>query len=221
MEISIRTGQSENTNRHYANLIDFAKGTFQVKDILYRWSAQDCMTMDGVPYVGNLTSQSTDIYVATGFSKWGMTNGTAAAMILKDLITKRESPWEPVFNPSRIPNIKKLIVQGTDFAVNYVAGKLRATDDNEEINRGEAKIINVDGKMAGAYRDENDKLYIVDITCTHMGCELQWNEAERSWDCPCHGSRFNYEGHIIEGPALYPLKKIENAPNKVEPNVFQ
>ncbi len=216
-----KTGQSENANRHYANLIDFAKSTFQVKDIPYRWSAQDCMTMDGVPYVGNLTSQSTDIFVATGFGKWGMTNGTAAAIILKDLITKRESPWAPVFNPSRIPNIKNLIVQGTDFVVNYVSGKLQATEDNEGINIGEAKIINVDGKIAGAYRDENDKLHIVDITCTHMGCELQWNEAERSWDCPCHGSRFDYEGHIIEGPALNPLKKIENGPNKVEPNVIQ
>jgi glycine/D-amino acid oxidase-like deaminating enzyme/nitrite reductase/ring-hydroxylating ferredoxin subunit len=216
-----KTGHCDNTNVHYSNLIDFASSNFPVQDISYRWSTQDCMTMDGVPYVGNLTSQSPDIYVATGFGKWGMTNCTAAATILKDLILKGESPFSPVYAPSRIPNIKNFIMQNADVAANYVSGKLRATADDEEINKGEAKIINVNGKTAGAYRDENDKLHIVDITCTHMGCELQRNDAERSWDCPCHGSRFDYKGHIIEGPALNPLKEIEEGPNKVEPNIFQ
>jgi len=216
-----KTGQCDNTNIHYNNLIDFAKSSFEVQNIPYRWSTQDCMTVDGVPYVGSLTSQRPDIYVATGFGKWGMTNSTAAAMILKDIITKGASPWTSVYNPTRFPNIKNLIVQNADVAANYVSGKLSTGADNEEISIGEAKVINVDGKLAGAYRDENDSLHIVDITCTHVGCELNWNDAERSWDCPCHGSRFDYEGKIVEGPALNSLKPIEESPNKVEPNVFQ
>ena len=216
-----KTGHCDNTNIHYTNLIDFAKSNFQVQDIPYRWSTQDCMTMDGVPYVGHLTSQSPNIYVATGFGKWGMTNSTAAAMILRDLITKGDNPWASIYNPTRFPNIKNLIVQNADVAVNYVSGKLDAGADNEEIVKGQAEVINVDGKLAGAYRDEDDKLHILDITCTHMGCELHWNAAETSWDCPCHGSRFDFEGRIIEGPALNNLKRIEEGPNKVEPNVYQ
>ncbi len=216
-----KTGHCENTNLHYSNLIDYAKSTFQVQDIPYRWSTQDCMTLDGVPYVGNLTAQSPGLYVATGFGKWGMTNSTAAAMIIKDLIKKGDSPWAPVYNPSRFSHVKEFVVQNLDVAKSFISGKLEQTSENEEVGKGEAKIISVDGKKAGAYRDENDKLHLLDITCTHLGCELEWNSAERSWDCPCHGSRFDYEGNIIEGPALNCLKEIKEGPNKVEPNVFQ
>jgi glycine/D-amino acid oxidase-like deaminating enzyme/nitrite reductase/ring-hydroxylating ferredoxin subunit len=216
-----KTGHCENTNLHYSNLIDYAKSTFQVQDMPYRWSTQDCMTTDGVPYVGNLTSQSPNVYVATGFGKWGMTNSTAAAMIIKDLITKGDSPWASVYNPSRFSHVKEFLVQNLDVAKSYISGKLEQTSENRGVGKGEAKIINVDGKKAGAYRDENDKLYLLDITCTHVGCELEWNSAERSWDCPCHGSRFNYQGDIIEGPALNSLKQIEEGPNKVEPNIYQ
>ncbi len=216
-----KTGQCDNTNIHYANLLEFAHNYFEVLNVPYRWSTQDCMTMDGVPYVGHLTSQSPDIYVATGFGKWGMTNSTASALILTDLIVKGENPWTQVYNPSRVPSIKNLVTQNVDVAVNYVSGKLARRAVNEKIAQGEAKVISVDGNSAGAYRDENDQLHVVDITCTHMGCELHWNDAERSWDCPCHGSRFDCEGHIFEGPALNRLMEMEEGPNRVEPNVYQ
>jgi len=216
-----KTGQDSNTNQHYSNLIDWAKKTFRVVDIPYRWSTQDCMTLDGVPYVGQLTASSPNLYVATGFGKWGMTNSTAAAMMLTDLIVKGENSWTPVYNPSRFPDLTNLIVQNADVVKNYVSGKLEAPDNDVEIAKGEARVVNVDGERAGAYRDENDKLHLMDITCTHLGCELQWNNAERTWDCPCHGSRFGCQGAIVEGPALNVLKPVEESRNNVEPNVFQ
>lgn len=217
-----KTGQDLNSNMHYNNLVDFANTTFQVQDIPYRWSTQDCMTIDGVPFVGHLTPKSPDLYIATGFNKWGMSNSTVAAMILKDLIVKGDNPWAPVYDPHRliIPSITTFFSQNANVAKELISGKLRPAAEDAQIKKGEAAIINVDGDKAGAYRDENDQLHVLDITCTHLGCELAWNNAERSWDCPCHGSRFSYEGEIIEGPALNRLRKIDEAPNTVEPNIY-
>ncbi|MEN6462161.1 MAG: FAD-dependent oxidoreductase, partial [Syntrophomonas sp.] len=218
-----KTGQSPNTNSHYKNLIDFAQQNFPVINIPYRWSTQDCMTMDGIPYVGNLTSRSQNLYVATGFGKWGMTNSMVSATILTDLITKGDSPWAPVYNPTRfsLAATGNLIVQNANVAIKYISGKLTPALNNVQIAVGEGKVINVDGQKVGAYKDENEKLHVVDTTCPHVGCELAWNEAETSWDCPCHGSRFTYEGNLIEGPALNGLNHPDEGPNKVDPNVYE
>ncbi|MFL0268469.1 FAD-dependent oxidoreductase [Candidatus Clostridium radicumherbarum] len=218
-----KTGSEKNTNRHYETLATFAKDNFQVEDILYRWSTQDCMTADGVPYVGNLTSKTNNIFVATGFGKWGMTNGTAAASILTDLIIKGNSPWSSVYDPSRFDIIAsgaKLVKENLDVAEKLIGGKLAAVPKDVEVNKGEAKVVSINGERIGAFRDENGKLHMVDITCTHLGCELVWNEAEKTWDCPCHGSRFNYDGENVEGPAFNPLNKLSEGPNVKDPNIF-
>lgn len=217
-----KTGSEKNTNIHYENLGDFAKETFDLENILFRWSTQDCMTVDDIPYVGYLTSKTENVLVATGFAKWGMTNGTASAMILTDLITKGESQWAPVYSPSRfdVTSIPKLVSENLDVAVNLVGGKITPVPNDVDIKNGEAKVISVDGERVGAYRDENGKLHVVDITCTHLGCELVWNEAEKTWDCPCHGSRFNYDGDNVEGPAFNRLNHQGEEPNKKDPNIF-
>ncbi len=217
-----KTGDKKNTNIHYENLVNFAKETFDLESILFRWSTQDCMTIDSIPYVGHLTSKATNVFVATGFGKWGMTNSTASAMILTDLITKGESKWSPVYNPSRfdVNSIPKLVSENLDVAVTLVGGKITPIPNDVEIKNGEAKVISVEGESFGAYRDENGKLHIVDITCTHLGCELVWNEAEKTWDCPCHGSRFSYNGDNVEGPAFNQLKHQGEGPNKKDPNIF-
>ncbi len=207
-----KTGQGEDTRIHYQNLVDTAKSTFQMKEILYRWSTQDYTTMDQVPYVGTLTSNTPGIYVATGFRKWGMTNGTAAAMMLKDYIIGKENPWAPVYAPSRFKlaaSAGKFIAENANVAKELIKSKLTPAENDVEIQPGEARVVEIDGKKRGAYRDQKGRLHVVDTTCTHMGCELQWNSAEHSWDCPCHGSRFTYEGEIIEGPAMKPLNKLE------------
>ena len=204
-----KTGQSENTNKHYRALLDFANTLFTIEDISYRWSTQDCMTLDGVPYVGSFTSNTPNLYVATGFGKWGMTNSMVAAIILRDLIVKGQSPWQDVYNPSRktiFASAKNFLVQNFNVAEQLIEGKLESLRENMAIEPGQGKVIKIDGKRIGAFRDEKGTLHLVNTTCTHMGCELNWNSAERSWDCPCHGSRFTYEGDIIEGPAVEPLK---------------
>ncbi|WP_034869637.1 FAD-dependent oxidoreductase [Clostridium lundense] len=217
-----KTGSEKNTNVHYENLADFAKTTLNLESILFRWSTQDCITVDNIPYIGYLTSKTSNILVATGFGKWGMTSGTASAMILTDIITKGESSWQEVYNPSRfdISSIPKLASINLDVASTLLEGKIMPIPNDVKINNGEAKVISVDGERVGAYRDENGKLHIVDITCTHLGCELVWNEAEKTWDCPCHGSRFTYDGDNVEGPAFNHLKYQGEGHNKKDPNIF-
>lgn len=210
-----KTGHGKSTSTHYKNLMDFAHETFQVEEIFYRWSTQDGHTPDGVPYVGQLAPTTPNIYVATAFHKWGMTNSTASAMILRDLIVKGENPWAPVYQPSRVTPTAtaaaSFIKENVDVAINFVSGKfMTATAEIEKnVQQNEGKVMEIEGKRIGAYRDGKGKLHLVDTTCTHMGCEVQWNDAETTWDCPCHGSRYSVEGDIIEGPALKPLKKLQ------------
>lgn len=221
---SHKTAHGENTSTHYDNLRTQVKQIFTVKEELYHWSTQDYHTLDEIPYVGKLTSETQNIFVVTGFRKWGMTNSTAAAIIIKDLIVKGESPWQDIYSPQRGTTVKAagtFIVQNADVAVQLISGKLENPDDKLDIKEGEGKVVEYKGKRTGAYKDQDGKLYLVDLTCTHMGCELKWNDAEKSWDCPCHGSRFNYDGDIIEGPALYPLNHPDEGRNQVEPNVLK
>lgn len=218
-----KTAHGTNMQKHYENLIEFAKQHYDVQELLYRWSTQDYTTLDKVPYVGRLTSKTPNIYVATGYGKWGMTNSTTAAMIIKDLIVKGENPWTDVYNPSRFvlnPSITSFISTNADVAANLIAGKLKPVPNNIEIEKGEAKAVEIEGQKMGAYRDETGQLHTVDTTCTHMGCELKWNDAEKSWDCPCHGSRFTYEGEIIEGPAINKLQHDCHEKNKIDPNIM-
>lgn len=207
-----KTGQGEDTSNHYNKLKDFADGLFEVEDIPYRWSTQDYTTMDEVPYIGHLTSGTPDVYVATGFYKWGMTNGTVAALIFRDLIAKGSNPWQEVYNPSRFTpstSAKNFVKENLNVAKHLIAGKILSVPSDIEIPRGEGKLLELEGQRIGAYRDEQGTLHLLDTTCTHLGCELQWNSAEKSWDCPCHGSRFTYEGDIIEGPALHQLSHVK------------
>lgn len=224
-----KTAHGEITTSHFDNLKKWGKELFQVEDILYKWSTQDYVTLDNVPYIGPLTSSTESIYVATGFGEWGMTTGTAAGIILKDIIISGSSPYMEVFNPSRTLSgdaYKSLLALNFDVAKELILGKFKAPDKHVDIDsyidiaKGTAKIIEIDHSQYGAYRDEEGILHIVDITCTHMGCKLKWNSAEKSWDCPCHGSRFSYEGEILEGPALYPLNHYKEGNNPIDPNIL-
>lgn len=213
-----KTGQGKDMANHYQELFNFAGEVFTMTDIHYRWSTQDCMTLDGVPYVGLYQSDKPDLYIATGFEKWGMTNSMASATILKDLITKGSNPWQEVYNPSRkdiLAQVKTFVVENADVAKHLIKGKIAPIPDAVEINPGEGKVFETDKGRTGVYRDENQELHLVNPTCTHMGCELNWNSAEKSWDCPCHGSRFSWLGDIIEGPAVEPLS-AEKDVNTIE-----
>lgn len=208
---------------HYENLLEFARQHYEVRELCYRWSTQDYTTLDKVPYTGRLTSKMPNVFTATGYRKWGMTNSTASAMIITDLITKGENPWAEVYDPSRFipnPSITSFISINADVAAQLAKGKLKPAEQGIEIEKGEAKSIEVEGQKMGVYRDGKGLLHTVDTTCTHMGCELRWNDAEGSWDCPCHGSRFTYEGEIIEGPAINELQHDCHEKNKLDPNII-
>lgn len=203
-----KAGQSTNTKVHYENLYNFANKLFTIEKIPYRWSTQDCFTLDGIPYVGQYSDDTPNLYLATGFGKWGMTNSMAASSIISDLINKKQNPWQEVYDPSRktiAASSKNFLIQNTDVASQLIEGKLSSGEKSLDLKVGDTTIIKVDGDKLGVFRDKKGDLHFVNTTCTHMGCELKWNNAEWSWDCPCHGSRFTYEGKIIHGPAVKPL----------------
>ncbi|MEK4061262.1 MULTISPECIES: FAD-dependent oxidoreductase [unclassified Paenibacillus] len=206
-----KTGQGICTFGHYENLELFAGELLGIKAIPYRWSAQDLITLDRVPYIGKVSGEE-EIYIATGYRKWGMTSGTLAARMITDQILRKHSPYSELYDPSRFianPSIKNFIVQNTNVAKELVAGKVEIVHKKtRDLEPDEGAVVFHDGKRVGAYRDTDGKLHLVDRTCTHMGCECEWNDGERSWDCPCHGSRYSYEGAVLEGPATVPLTKL-------------
>lgn len=219
-----KTGQGIPTLRHYEALRDFADNTLGAQEILYRWSTQDLTTIDKVPYIGRISSGTSNILVATGFRKWGMSNGTAAALLLRDIVMEKDNPYLELYSPQRFhadPDIKNFVVQNADVAKHLVEGKFEMILPlPEEVRNGEGLVVSNHGRRAGAYRDEEGRLHMVDTTCTHMGCELNWNSGERTWDCPCHASRFSIDGDVIEGPALNPLHLSHDSRNRVEPAIL-
>ncbi|MEH7383482.1 FAD-dependent oxidoreductase [Bacillus sp. JJ1533] len=208
-----QTGERTETKEEYNSLGTFGEKVFNVEDIQYRWSAQDLQTLDKIPYIGELTTGEPNILVATGFRKWGMTNSTAAALLFRDIILKRNNPYRDLYSPARFyahPSLKNFFVNNAKVVKHLIQGKMEIPQKNvADIPNGEGAVISIDGHRKGAYKDENGKLYVVDTTCTHVGCEVHWNNGEKSWDCPCHGSRFSYTGEVLEGPAEKPLQQYD------------
>ncbi|MGJ7922229.1 FAD-dependent oxidoreductase [Neobacillus sp. LXY-4] len=208
-----KTGQSNNTMKHYGALETFGREVLGIESIPYRWSAQDLTTLDKVPYIGPVTAGQPKILIATGYRKWGMSNGTAAALLLCDTVLGKENKFQKLFNPSRFyinPSLKNFFVENGDVVKHLIKGKLEITNLNPNLlPNDEGAVISINGERKGAYKDKEGTLHIVDTTCTHVGCEVEWNCAERTWDCPCHGSRFSYTGEVVEGPAEKPLQKYD------------
>lgn len=207
-----KTGQGEPVMHHYEALQSFATDVFSATTFPYRWSAQDIYTLDHIPYIGTLTDNYPNSFLATGFRKWGMTSGTGAAMLLRDYVIGNETEDMALFQPNRFlidPSLKDFLQQNMDVAKHLIGDKIKPVEKKlDEVQIGEGAIVSKDGSRAGAYRDEQGKLHVVDTTCTHMGCEVHWNNGEQTWDCPCHGSRFNYDGTVMEGPADQPLTSL-------------
>ena len=207
---------------HYGALEQYGRDVFGVENYQYRWSTQDYITTDNVPYIGYLNSVTKNILVATGFAKWGMSNGTLAGIILSDLYIKGKSKYLNTLTPSRSDGYLtgEFFKENADVGVQYLIGKLKIAS-KEMPEKGFGKVVIIDKAKFGVYRDENDIFHIVDTTCTHLGCELKWNPLEKSWDCPCHGSRFGIDGDILEGPATIPLKQYgAETYNEINPNLL-
>jgi Rieske Fe-S protein len=208
---SHKTGQGGDTAERVARLERWARERFDVRSIEYRWSTQDNMPVDGVPYIGRLAPFQKRIWVATGFMKWGLTNGTAAGMILTDLINGRDNPWADLFDATRfkpLASAKELVKENANVGVRFVGDHLGRPDvrSTDELAPGEAGIVRRGAGKVAAYREQDGTLHAVSAVCTHLGCQVKWNEAETSWDCPCHGSRFHFTGRVIQGPAVKDLE---------------
>ena len=203
--IKQRTGDNE-TGGSYDKLREVSKELYPKSKEKYHWSAQDCMTLDGIPYIGRYSDDTPNIYVATGFNKWGMTSSMVSAMIISDMILEKENDFKEIFSPKRfdlslsINNVAKDI---SETAKNFIAQKIYIPSSQiEHIQNGHGGIVEYNGEKVGVYKDKNGKEYIVSTKCAHLGCELKWNADELTWDCPCHGSRFDYKGRLIGGPAV-------------------
>lgn len=202
--ITQRTGENE-YGGSYDKLREFAKSIYPDAKEKYHWSAQDCMTSDGIPYIGRYSDSTPNIYVATGFNKWGMTSSMVSAMIISDLIIENENDFSEIFSPKRFDlslSMNNLAKDLVETAKNFIAQKIYIPDSKiQHIKNGHGGIVEYEGQKVGVYKDEDGKEFIVSTKCAHLGCQLQWNADELTWDCPCHGSRFDYKGKLIEGPA--------------------
>lgn len=202
--------EGDRTPEKYAALLEFAREHFAPTQVTHRWSSQDLSPADGLPYVGGLTPISRKVLIAAGFRKWGLTGGTAAALALVERIEGERTPFAKLTDAWRITprrSAKGVMAEGTKDARHMIGDRLRKPDrgDLGHLAPGEGALLRHNGEVVAASRDERGTLYAVSPTCTHLGCRVLWNAAERSWDCPCHGSRFGQDGAVLEGPATRPL----------------
>ncbi len=175
--------------------------------VLYRWSTQDLYSLDRLPFIGALDKKSR-IFTAAGFGGWGMTGGTAAAMLLRDLVEETENPWAELYDPGRfeLKAVPALARKGAHDAKRLVADRLGTKgNDIGPIDAGSGQIVKLDGEHLAVSRTHDGTLHAVSAVCTHLGCIVSWNDAEHSWDCPCHGSRFAPTGTVLHAPATKPL----------------
>lgn len=204
-----KTGEEQLTNG-YLNLEKEVKRMYPNAEVLYKWSAEDCISLDKIPYIGEFSKLMKNVYVATGFNKWGLTTSNIAANIIKDKIQGRENKYTEIYKSTRLEPIKnkdemKNMLSETKNSLILSKFKLpKQTIDN--IKAGEGKVVKVDNQKIGVYKSETGEIFKVKPICTHLGCELTFNNNDKTWDCPCHGSKFTYEGKAIEVPGIKDLK---------------
>jgi glycine/D-amino acid oxidase-like deaminating enzyme/nitrite reductase/ring-hydroxylating ferredoxin subunit len=208
-----KVGEERETETHYEALETWTRERFGVTSFAFRWSTQDNYAVDGLPYVGPVDRRTDHLFVVTGFGAWGMTNGVAAGMVIRDLIEGRRGEWADVFSPQRTDVARRpgiFLKENMKVAAHWVGDRLSIDEQGpSDLEPGEAAIVDRDGERVAALRDDTGTLRAVSAICTHLGCVVEWNAAERSWDCPCHGSRFGVDGDVIQAPAVEPLERRE------------
>jgi nitrite reductase/ring-hydroxylating ferredoxin subunit len=208
------TGASDARPERFDDLAAFARAHWDVAEVTHRWSAQDPVPYDHLPMIGPYRPGSANLWVSTGFMKWGFATATFGAQLLADAIRDRPSPWAETFTPNRLSarSAGELGELGAKFVGDFAADRIRPPQARsvDDVPRGEARVLpeGAAGRR-GVYRDADGGLHAVSLRCTHMGCLLRFNAAETSWDCPCHGSRFDVDGAVLEGPAVTPLERRE------------
>ena len=208
-----KTGEKKDLSQSYVDLEKVAKQIDPQCNIIYRWCTEDCITLDKIPYIGEFSSMMANVYLGTGYNKWGMTSSNIAANIIVDKILGKENPYEEVFTSTRMEPIKNRQEVGNivkEVAQSLIVSQFKIPQEKlSNISIGEGGIVEIEGQKIGIYRDENNKTFAIKPTCSHLGCELTWNNLEKTWDCPCHGSRFTYTGKSIYDPSIRDLQRIE------------
>ena len=205
-----KVGEADDTEQRYQRLAEYARQHFSVETVDFYWSTQDMVSFDNLPYIGKLTPFNQHTYVATGFSLWGMTKSTLSAMILSDTILGNPNPWAELYDATRpSPFVTQDSMKNNlDVGTRWVGDRFKGLFDSpEKVAPGKGKVVTASGKKVAAYRDDSGTLHQVSAMCPHLGCIVDWNAAENSWDCPCHGSRFTPDGDILHGPAVNGLEQ--------------
>lgn len=201
-----KTGAPIDLSNSYRYLEEIAKSLCPEGSIKYHWNTEDCITLDKIPYIGKFSGLWENAYVATGFNKWGITTSHIAAEIITDQILGQENEYEEIFKATRVEPVKnrKEVGNMVKESINsLIVRKLEVPQEEaNQIQAGEGKIVEVNGQKIGIYKDEKGEVYKVNPICKHLGCELAWNNLEKTWDCPCHGSRYDYKGNLIYGPSV-------------------
>lgn len=208
-----RTAGEENTERCFLQLEAHLRKYFEIAEVKYAWSSQYFEPSDGLPYIGHLPGHPGNIYVATGFGGNGMTYSSMAATILKSMILGEEDTSRGLFDPNRIKPVAGFVnfIKHNGEVAKNILGKLWPVDKLNGLASmapGEGRIVKYDGEMIALHKDEHGILHGVHPHCSHMQCTIAWNSAESSWDCPCHGARFDIDGQVLTGPASIALDKV-------------
>lgn len=208
-----KTGHDD-PEQAFADLEKYARKYYNVSSVKYRWSSQYYIPVDGFPYIGQLPFEADGIYCATGYNGNGMMLGTISGKILSDLVIGNKSKYEEVFSTSRIKPVDgftEFVKENADVAYHFIADRLsiHETDSLKGLQNDSGKVVEVDGQKIAAYRDKDGEIHALSPVCTHAKCIVNWNQEEKSWDCPCHGARYDINGTVITGPAVKDLPKID------------
>jgi glycine/D-amino acid oxidase-like deaminating enzyme/nitrite reductase/ring-hydroxylating ferredoxin subunit len=208
-------GTAEVTGQ-WEELLSWTREQFPAAQPVYRWAAQDPRSLDKVPYIGPFHPAAHNTWVATGFGGWGMATGVLAGRLLTDLITGHDNPWASLYDPRRIKPLTETgpaLKLQAKVARHFIGDRLSShVDSVDDIPPGHGALTRVDGQRVAVYRDPAGQLTAVSATCTHLGCLVHFNDAETTWECPCHGSRFAVDGAVLQGPATRPLE-----PRRLDP----
>jgi glycine/D-amino acid oxidase-like deaminating enzyme/nitrite reductase/ring-hydroxylating ferredoxin subunit len=206
-----RTGEETETGAHYDRLLAYTRARFPGGPVKYRWSGQIIEPVDGLPFIGP-NSGSSHVFVATGFAGNGITFGTLAAMMFSDLVAGKKNPYADLYDATRVKPLAAAydyVAENVAFPAHLVADRLTSSNADvtslDDLRPGDGGIFAGDEGKIAVYRDQQGALHACSPVCTHLACDVAWNKAEQSWDCPCHGSRFSPDGRVINGPAVTDL----------------
>ncbi len=209
-----KTGHEENTDKCFTKLEAYIRKYYEVEEVSFKWSSQFFEPADGLAYIGHLPGNPEGVYVATGFGGNGITYSHIAALTLRDIIVKGSSPYTDLFIPGRVKPVagfESFVKENLDVVKEFISKRADSKKIKElsELANGEGRLVKYEGENMALFKDEGGRLHAVSPVCPHAKCVVGWNSAEKSWDCPCHGSRFSVNGELLTGPARSDLQKVE------------